>query len=58
MTFTCRVCGFQGAAVRYTPGSVIVEIALWLLCLIPGLFYSVWRLCARYTMCPKCHNRF
>ncbi|NOR25444.1 MAG: hypothetical protein GQ542_13860 [Desulforhopalus sp.] len=31
-----------------------VEIILWLLFLVPGLIYSIWRRTGRYYACPNC----
>jgi hypothetical protein len=38
----------------HTPGSLGMEIALWLFFLVPGVIYSVWRLSARAKVCPSC----
>jgi hypothetical protein len=40
-----------------TPGSFIIEVFLWLLFLIPGLIYSLWRVSTRYKGCPHCGSR-
>jgi hypothetical protein len=39
-----------------TKGSLIIEIFLWLLIIIPGLIYSLWRMSSKYNACPKCKN--
>jgi len=31
------------------------EILLWLLFIVPGVLYSIWRLSSRCTACEKCH---
>lgn len=50
----CANCGYQGKAKRITKGSIILEIVLWLMLLLPGLIYSIWRLASRYKGCPQC----
>jgi hypothetical protein len=34
-----------------------MEVFLWLLFLLPGFIYSIWRLCARYQGCPMCGEK-
>ena len=50
----CAVCGNIGNSKSETPGSMIIELILWLCFLIPGLVYSFWRLSARKTVCGVC----
>ena len=50
----CTNCGTTAAPRTYTKGSMIIELALWLCFVVPGLFYSVWRLASRYRGCPAC----
>jgi hypothetical protein len=50
----CTNCGYIGKPVAITKGSFAVELLLWLLFLVPGLLYSLWRLASRYSACPKC----
>ena len=52
--YACPNCGFVGKPKRYTKGSLGWEIVLWVLGILPGLFYSVWRISTRYEGCPKC----
>lgn len=55
-----RLCATCGSVVPYyktTPGSIWIEILLWLCFLIPGVLYSIWRLTARHALCPACNNR-
>ena len=51
--YVCTNCGFVGEPKRYTKGSLGWEILLWVLGILPGLFYSIWRLSTRYHGCPK-----
>jgi hypothetical protein len=48
----CTNCGSRGFP--KAKGSLAVEIILWLLFIIPGLIYSVWRGFSKHTVCPKC----
>lgn len=50
----CKDCGHVGPLTSFTPGSRWIELILWLLFLVPGLIYSVWRLSARRDACAKC----
>ncbi|HEY3914699.1 MAG TPA: hypothetical protein VGN61_09455 [Verrucomicrobiae bacterium] len=52
----CTQCNYIGSLRSETQGSLIIEIALWFLCLLPGLIYSVWRLTTRRRVCPVCHS--
>ena len=31
-----------------------MECFLWLLFLVPGVIYSIWRIASRYAGCPVC----
>lgn len=65
----CVTCASLGLPVRKTPGSLGLEIALWLLgivtlpiligglILLGALAYSIWRLAGRYDACPRCGGR-
>ena len=50
----CTNCGTVGEPVMVTKGSLLTEIVLWLLFLLPGVIYSVWRLTTRTNVCPSC----
>ena len=50
----CTNCLYQGDPKSVTPGSIIIELFLWLCFLLPGLLYSLWRLSARHKACPSC----
>lgn len=53
----CSNCGSQGDPKRCTPGSLFIELILWLCFVIPGLIYTIWRVCARHDVCRKCGSR-
>lgn len=50
----CTRCGTAARAKLRTPGSLAIEIVLWLAFLIPGLIYSLWRATSLKAVCPAC----
>lgn len=50
----CKTCGHVGAAHSAVRGSLLIEIALWLCFIVPGLIYSLWRFTSRHNACPQC----
>jgi hypothetical protein len=50
----CPNCKYEGEGIMYTKGSFLMEVFLWLLFIVPGVFYSVWRLTTKGLVCPKC----
>lgn len=54
----CPNCGYEGEGERYRPGSFWIEVILWLLAIVPGVIYSLWRLCSLRIRCPKCSYRY
>jgi hypothetical protein len=54
--FVCTNCGFIGQPKKFTKGSLLWEVILWILFIVPGIFYSIWRLSSRYEGCPKCQS--
>jgi len=55
-TYICRQCGHAGDPVTTVPGSARIEILLWLLLILPGLIYTIWRRALLRRTCPKCHG--
>ncbi len=53
----CLDCEVAGSPKRVMPGSIGVEVVLWLCFLVPGLIYSVWRHGASYQGCPTCGSK-
>ena len=53
-TQVCTTCGYTGYPKTKVKGSLITEIILWLLFLVPGILYSIWRLASKEKACPKC----
>jgi len=54
--FICKRCGYAGSVKKAKKGSVLIEILLWCVMIVPGLIYSVWRRSNRPLVCPKCHS--
>ena len=50
----CTSCGHQGPTKMHTKGSFGIELVLWLLMIVPGLIYSLWRLSSRHPVCAAC----
>lgn len=50
----CSNCGYQGVPKKVTKGSIIIELALWIMLIVPGIIYSLWRMTSKYKACPKC----
>lgn len=54
MERVCNTCGTVAEPERFTPGSFLIEVVLWLCLLVPGLVYSLWRLSKRHDVCAAC----
>ena len=52
----CTQCGHHGKTVTKTPGSTGVELLGWVLFLVPGLLYGLWRMNGRRQVCAMCGN--
>lgn len=50
----CTQCGHLGIPKRKTQGSFVIEICLWLCMIVPGFFYSLWRLVSKQKVCAVC----
>lgn len=50
----CENCGSVGRTVRHVPGSLFMEILLWLCFLLPGMIYTVWRSAKAGQVCKQC----
>ncbi|HXK52976.1 hypothetical protein H6802_02905 [Candidatus Nomurabacteria bacterium] len=53
-THICANCGFKGRPVKQTKGSFALELLLWIVFLIPGVAYTIWRMTTTQEVCPKC----
>lgn len=52
----CNACGHLGKSTRVTRGSLVIELVAWLCFLIPGLFYSLWRMFSKFDACAACRS--
>lgn len=52
----CLQCGYRGKPKSITKGSFAAELILWLLTILGGLIYSIWRISSRYRGCPQCES--
>jgi len=50
----CLSCGAVGKPRLIRSGSTGTEVILWVLAILPGVIYSVWRLTTKRWVCPKC----
>lgn len=50
----CPSCGTVANPKKFTKGSFLVEVFLYLLMILPGIIYSLWRLTSKTTGCPQC----
>ncbi len=52
----CKNCGTIAVPKTKTPGLSLVEIILWLCYIVPGLIYTIWRVCSRVKVCRECKS--
>lgn len=50
----CPDCGSRGEPKQIARGSTVIELFLWLCFIVPGIFYSLWRLSGKQPGCPSC----
>ncbi len=50
----CTRCHTVAEPETHTKGSFLLELALWICFLLPGIMYSIWRLTTRGKVCPSC----
>jgi len=50
----CLNCHYTGRPKTKTKGSVLIELALWICFIVPGVIYSLWRVASRIKVCPQC----
>lgn len=53
-TMYCNNCGTVGSPRTRTKGSFLIEVFLWLMLIVPGIIYSLWRLTTKEKVCPGC----
>jgi len=56
MAWICTQCGEVGRRKYVVSGSILIEAVLWLLFIIPGLIYTLWRSTSGRYVCPKCRG--
>ena len=53
--YVCNECEYIG---RGRPqGSMTMEIFLWVCFIVPGIFYSLWRISQPRNVCPECGHK-
>lgn len=52
--YICGNCGSDTNAETKTPGSILIELVLYLFFIIPGIVYSLWRSSSRKKICHAC----
>jgi len=50
----CTTCGHEGGTETKARGNLAIEVILWLLFIVPGLIYSIWRVSSRHPVCASC----
>ncbi len=55
--YICIECGYEGRRKAVKRGSTTMEIMLWVVFLIPGPFYTLWRIFTKYYVCPMCESK-
>jgi hypothetical protein len=50
----CTSCGVTGPGAENMKGSIVLEIFLWCLMILPGLLYSIWRHTTIGEVCASC----
>jgi hypothetical protein len=54
--YVCMECGCQRDPINAKRGLLAIEILMWLLYILPGVIYSIWRRVRRQLVCPHCRN--
>ena len=54
MKYICSNCDYVGKPKTITKGSLVIEVILWLLIIVPGVLYSLWRHWSRTKGCSNC----
>lgn len=54
--YICRACWLVATPKIVAKGSSLIEIMLWCLFIIPGIFYSSWRHISKDNVCPACFS--
>jgi hypothetical protein len=54
MKKVCTSCHTHAESKKVAPGSFVFEIFLWLILMVPGFLYSVWRRANKKHVCRAC----
>ncbi|GEM_PF-1747925 len=54
--YICMECSCQRDPIWVKRGWGIIEIAMWLMFIVPGVIYSIWRRVRKQQVCPNCLN--
>lgn len=52
----CLKCHHNGKVKTVTPGSILIEIILWICLILPGIIYSLWRVSKKAKLCAMCDS--
>ena len=52
--YVCMECGCQRDPINANRGLWVIEIFMWLLYILPGVIYSIWRRVRKQQVCPNC----
>lgn len=55
--YICRDCGAVSRSLRVKRGSKAFERMLYYTVLLPGPFYTLYRILAAYRVCTECKSR-
>ena len=50
----CMRCKSRVEPVEVVRGSFLIELALWIFFLLPGLLYHLWVSSTSHQICPEC----
>lgn len=52
----CTNCGRTAKPKKLTKGSLIIELVLWCVMILPGLLYTLWRFTSKVKVCRHCKS--
>jgi len=55
--YICANCYEMVIPYRKTPGWFLLELVLWMMFIVPGLFYTIWRISNKFDACPVCESK-
>ncbi len=54
--YLCMECGCQRDPIQAKRGFLVVELFMWLLYILPGVIYSIWRRVRTQQICSNCRT--